>query len=166
MAERRPNKPKVVGSIPTPRIFHEKLGPAACPYLERWVADFGLFSLRLHRWLHSDDMRAYHDHAWWFLSLCLRGCLVDVSVEGEDVVTPGSVRFRRAEHRHAVRVVRPAWTLLLTGSEQRLSSAAQEIVNAAKMRMQRTLRQAVAELLKDRVDALVAKLMEPKEKSS
>lgn len=119
MAERRQNMLKVVGSIPTPRIFHEKLGPAECPYLERWVTDFGLFSLRLHHWLHSDDMRAYHDHAWWFLSLCLRGCLVDVSDEGEDTVTPLSLRFRRAEHRHAVRVVRPAWTLLLTGPERR-----------------------------------------------
>lgn len=47
-------------------------------------------------------------------------------------------------------------------AEQRLSSAAQEIVNTSKVRMQRTLRQAVAELLKDRVDELVARLMEPK----
>lgn len=50
-------------------------------------------------------------------------------------------------------------------AEQRLRNAAQEIVGAAKIRMQRTLRQAVAELLKDRVDEMVARLMEPKEKS-
>lgn len=105
MAERRPNKPKVASSILAPRIYHEKLGPAECSYLERWVADFGLFSLRVHHWLHSDDLRAHHDHAWWFLSLCLAGCLVDVSSEGDDTIIAGSVRFRRAEHRHAVRVV-------------------------------------------------------------
>lgn len=120
MAERQPNKLKVVGSIPTPRIFHEKLGPATCPYLERWVVDFGLFSLRLHHWLHSDDMRAFHDHAWWFLTLCLRGCYIDVSDKGEDVVKAGSVRFRPAEHRHAVRVLRSTWTVLLTGPENRI----------------------------------------------
>lgn len=51
-------------------------------------------------------------------------------------------------------------------AEQRLRSAAQEIVNASKVRMQRTLRQAVAELLKDRVDELVSRLLEPKEKTS
>lgn len=49
-----------------------------------------------------------------------------------------------------------------TEAERRLGAAAQEIVNASKIRMQRTLKQAVAELLKDRVDDLVAKLMTPK----
>ena len=122
MAERRPNKPEVVrGSIPTPRtIFSsDRLGPPGCPYMERWVADFGVFSLRLHHGLHSDDMRAPHDHPWWFLLLCLWGRYVDVSESGHDVVSTGSVRFRRAEHRHSVRVTRSTWTLLVTGPEKR-----------------------------------------------
>lgn len=47
-------------------------------------------------------------------------------------------------------------------ADQRLQSAAREIIDAGKLRMQRTLRQAIADLLKDRVDVLVARLMEPK----
>ncbi len=113
---------EVGGSNPSPRtIFrHDRLGPPGKPYLIRWILDLGLFSIRLHRWLYSDDLRAPHDHPWWFWTLCLWGRYVDLSEGGEDVVTPGSIRFRRAEHRHSVRVERPAWTILITGPESRI----------------------------------------------
>jgi hypothetical protein len=88
--------------------------------MERWVADFGFFSLRMHHWMYSDDLRAPHDHPWWFLTLCVWGSYVDVSPDGDDRVSVGSVRFRRAEHRHSVKVERSTWTLLLTGPERRV----------------------------------------------
>lgn len=44
-------------------------------------------------------------------------------------------------------------------AEHKAREAAQSMIEGMKIRVQRTLRQAVAELIKDRVDALVNKLM-------
>lgn len=44
-------------------------------------------------------------------------------------------------------------------AERKAREAAQSMIEGMKIRVQRTLRQAVAELIKDRVDALVNKLM-------
>lgn len=125
-AERRPNTPKVGGSNPSPLTIHfprfttEALGLAECPYLRRWVLDFGPFSLRLHRWQSSDDARAHHDHPWWFLTVVLWGAYTDVSAAGRDRLRVGSVRFRASSHRHTVEVEKPGtWTLLLTGKPVR-----------------------------------------------
>ena len=38
------------------------------PYLERWILWCGL-TLRLHRFLASDEDRAVHDHPWWFITM-------------------------------------------------------------------------------------------------
>lgn len=96
--------------------WNEKLGLPECPYLRRWVLDFGAFAIRLHRWSGSDDQRAFHDHAWWFLTCVLRGSYRDISPAGEDLLRAGSIRFRPATHRHTVKVLRPGtWTLLVTG---------------------------------------------------
>ena len=121
MAEQRQNMPEVGGSIPQPRIrfTHEKLGLSECPYMHRWVLDFGVFAIRLHRWFSSDDARAFHDHPWWFLTLVLWGGYTDVSPEGRDALGVGSVRFRPAHHKHTVEISRPTWTLLVTGPPAR-----------------------------------------------
>jgi hypothetical protein len=88
--------------------------------MRRWVADFGRFAVRLHRWEASDDKRAFHDHPWWFLTLVLRGSYVDVSPSGRDLLTAGSVRFRPANHKHTVEIQTPGtWTLLVTGRPSR-----------------------------------------------
>lgn len=88
--------------------------------MRRWVIDFGAFALRLHRWEASDDTRAFHDHAWWFVTLVLRGGYTDVSPDGRDTLRAGSVRFRPATHRHTVEVARPGtWTMLITGAPVR-----------------------------------------------
>lgn len=97
--------------------LNEPVGLEECPYLRRWVLDFGAFALRLHRWEASDDTRAFHDHAWWFLTCVLRGSYVDVSPLGRDRLRAGSIRFRPASHRHTVEVQQPGtWTVLLTGA--------------------------------------------------
>lgn len=97
-------------------IWGQKLGLPECPYMQRWVIDFGAFALRVHLWKGSDDSRAFHDHAWWFLTLLLWGSYTDVSEEGEDTLTPGSIRFRKATHKHTVRINKPGTvTALITG---------------------------------------------------
>lgn len=121
----------------------EKLGVKECPYLKRWVLNFGLFSLRIHHWLASDDQRHYHNHAWWFITWVIRGHYEDITpYKGElgahtiylappppDVLPPsppydlvwsepmitGCIRFRPANHSHKVKVLRPTWTFLITG---------------------------------------------------
>lgn len=135
--ERRENTPEVNGSCPFPRIpgrhdwsgpgdakkrrrfairIAEALGRPECPYMVRWTVETPWFSLRLHRWHRSDDDRGFHDHPWHFVTLVLWGRYVDISPAGQDPLGPGSVRFRRAEHRHTVTVVPPGcWTLVLTG---------------------------------------------------
>jgi hypothetical protein len=88
--------------------------------MRRWVLDFGLFALRLHRWYASDDRRAHHDHQWWFLTLVLWGGYTDVSPGVRDRLRFGSIRFRSALHRHTVEVPRRgATTFLITGPVRR-----------------------------------------------
>lgn len=100
-------------------LKREALGLPECPYMHRWVLDFGPFAIRLHRWTASDDARAFHDHAWWFLTLVLWGGYTDVSPAGRDRLSVGSIRFRPALHRHTVEVSRVTWTLLITGRPTR-----------------------------------------------
>jgi hypothetical protein len=98
-------------------IWGEKLGKPECPYMRRWVVNFKLFSLRLHRWYYGDDERNFHDHSWWFITIILAGGYTDVSPAGEDRLGVFSIRFRRANFRHTVRIDnhKGAWTFLLTG---------------------------------------------------
>lgn len=84
--------------------WNQKLGRPECPYLIRFVLDFYIFSVRVHYWLKSDDERHFHDHSWNFLSIILGGSYVDVSPDGEDKVEFGSIRYRKATHKHYVKV--------------------------------------------------------------
>ncbi len=149
--------------------WKEPLGRPECPYMYRWVFNFGLFSIRVHHWLRSDDKRFFHDHPWSFISIVLKGGYTDVSEEqvisrrfkyeesartyakiiGEqfrpvveleshqpfmscpyfptrykvtwsrtqrDELKFGSIRFRKAEHRHYVDVPKGGcWSLLFCG---------------------------------------------------
>ena len=100
--------------------WRERVGLPECPYMTRWVADFGPFAVRLHHWHHSDDLRHHHDHAWWFATFVLRGGYDDYSPQGIDRVRAPAVRLRGALHRHSVAVLpQGAWTLLVTGRAAR-----------------------------------------------
>jgi hypothetical protein len=97
------------------------------------VVDFGPFAIRLHRWYGDDDHRWPHDHPYWFYTFVLRGGYTDVSydlypelivpdgvpiqmVKDVEYMKPGMMRYRPANHTHAVREVKPnTWTLLITG---------------------------------------------------
>lgn len=96
-------------------------GLPECPYFYRWVVDFGPFSLRLHKWLSGDDPLAFHDHPHWFITVMLWGCYCDNTPDGQmDVLKMGSIRFRRADYKHHVMVLRkPTWTFLITGRHGR-----------------------------------------------
>ena len=43
----------------------------------RWRLDFYLFSFRVHKWLCSDDKRAYHSHPNNIISFILKGRYFD-----------------------------------------------------------------------------------------
>jgi hypothetical protein len=129
--EQRQYMPEVDGSNPSPRSliylrfrkhfgvrWGEWLGRPECPYLRRWALNLGLVSFRIHHFFRSDDDRAFHDHPWWFLTIVLRGSYDDVSPAGVDRLTPGSIRFRRALHRHTVTTT-GAWTFVVTGPNVR-----------------------------------------------
>lgn len=98
----------------------ERLGRAECPYARRWIVQTPAGSLRLHRWYHSDDERAMHDHPWWFVTLVLQGGYTDCAEHASDHLTRGSVRYRSALHRHYVVPDQGgATTLLVTGPTTR-----------------------------------------------
>ena len=98
----------------------QQLGIPNDPYLIRWVLDFGLFSLRLHHWRHSDDLRNPHDHAWDFITFILFGSYEDVSPDGNETMHAGQCTYRTAEHKHSVHVIsKNCWTFLITGPERR-----------------------------------------------
>lgn len=65
----------------------------------------------------------YHDHPFPFVTLMLFGEYLDISIDrtGEviDRLRPGSVRFRRASHRHKTYVLKPVITIVLRGREVR-----------------------------------------------
>lgn len=123
-ARRLPYTLKVGGSNPSrltifPRFSREAIGLPECPYMRRWVLDFGLFAIRIHHWTASDDARHFHDHPWPFLTFVLRGSYTDASPAGADTLRAGSIRFRPANHRHTVQIHRPTWTLVITGHPSR-----------------------------------------------
>ena len=111
--------------------WRERLGFPEHPYLVRWIfpLPFG-WSLRLHHWHSSDDTRYPHDHTWWFLTFVFWGRYADASPlyhEGKglgwkyDHLRMFSLRFRSADHRHAVIIPKgeTCWTILLTGKKFR-----------------------------------------------
>lgn len=98
----------------------EKLGRKECPYMERWVLNLYLFSIRVHHWISSDDNRAFHDHPWWFITFVLRGGYTDINPDGRERMSPGKIAFRPALHKHTVEVDKGGcWTIMITGRQVR-----------------------------------------------
>jgi hypothetical protein len=121
----------------------EFIGPEECPMMRRWILVTPLGSLRLHNFLRGDNDRQPHDHPWWFVTLILQGGYTDLTPcpacngtgwedetrgrpcyacrgvgELEDVLHPGSLRFRPALHRHRVKTS-GSWSLIITGRNAR-----------------------------------------------
>jgi hypothetical protein len=94
--------------------WNEPLGLDGNPYMRRYVINMWLFSIRLHVWYAGDDTRYMHDHAFDFITLVLKGSYTDVTKDGNELLTAGSIRYRTAEHSHYVSTPKaPTVTLLL-----------------------------------------------------
>lgn len=127
--ERSLYKAEAGGSIPSPatnlkfKLFslrwREPLGLPQCPYIVRWVLTVFGYSLRLHHWLGSDDLRHMHDHAWWYVSIILKGSYFERTSKTVTLRRVGSVAFYRAEHQHIVEENGGCWSLLITGRSVR-----------------------------------------------
>ena len=109
---------------------HDTIYNADQPYLERWILWCGI-TLRLHRFLASDEDRAVHDHPWWFITLPFTsygefiepkgkdGQGQDEQTDGQEIyrtVTAWRPHFRASNFRHRVEITQaPSWTLVVTG---------------------------------------------------
>lgn len=95
-------------------VLGQKLGDRKCPYMVRWVFQTKWFSVRLHHWLFGDDPRAMHDHGWNFIVIVLRGSYWDITEDDRQLMKPGMVQYRHAQHKHTVDTT-GCWTLVITG---------------------------------------------------
>lgn len=112
------------------------VGPKGGPdYLHRWwvIPRNPFFNVYLHRFMHSDDDRALHDHPWFSLSFGLTGLYTEVlpvkqsQAAGWDYMpqglrrvirVPGRFVWRSPWMRHRLEVsplLGEAWTLFITG---------------------------------------------------
>jgi hypothetical protein len=121
--EHRVDNPEVgrFDSLPAYQFhWREELHCQTGVYVRRYRLETPFGSIRIHHWLHSDDLRHKHDHPWWFLTFVLWGGYRDVSESGIDTLRMGSIRCRPANHRHSVKVNRGgAYTLVITGPKKR-----------------------------------------------
>lgn len=89
--------------------FNNPLGEP--PYCYRSVFNFGLFSIRIHRWIGPD--KHLHTHPYWMLIFCIWGGYIDKSTIRDKVIAP-TCRLRKPSHKHQV-LTRNCVTLLITG---------------------------------------------------
>ena len=93
------------------------------PYLERWwvIPRNRFFNIYLHRFWHSDDDRALHDHPWTNVSILLKGSYLEHTILAGGVhvakrYREGNIIFRRAKSAHRIEVGKvPVWSLFITG---------------------------------------------------
>ena len=95
--------------------WNEPLGTKENTYAYRWVFIFFGYSIRIHHWLSSDDLRHFHNHAWWFITFVIKGSYIDISENGEELMPTFKLKYRKANHAHAVKIEKECWTILLTG---------------------------------------------------
>ena len=105
------------------------VGGKVDPYLLRWwiIPRNPIFNIYLHKFLRDDDDRALHDHPWLSLSIIIKGGYIEHTPNNGWRICPRwSVIFRRATHRHRIEllrermtcektIVKPAWTIFITG---------------------------------------------------
>lgn len=103
--------------------WRRPLGDAEKPYAYRWRLDFYYFSFRIHKWMCSDDTRAYHSHPVNMLVFILSGWYLDEWLDSNNQVhltiyNRFAVRPIRPDYRHIVLLGnKPVWTLLFTWSK-------------------------------------------------
>ncbi len=102
------------------------MGDRDDPYLIRWTFLFFNYSLRIHKWIRSDDKRFFHDHGCDLISIILKGKyynVVPLDDKNPDVNHCRRIEARawkpwkaKAEAKHYLDIPKEgAWTLLLCG---------------------------------------------------
>lgn len=108
----------------------DSVGRPECPFLIRWVLTLFGYSLRLHKWVGSDDPRAFHDHPWDFWSMIILGCYFEITpsesdsdlfVESCRICLPWELRFYSAEHKHIVYLgkCKSCWSIVFSKPHRR-----------------------------------------------
>jgi hypothetical protein len=93
-------------------------------YLHRWyvIPRNRWFNVYYHRFLHSDEDRALHDHMYVNASIILRGSYIEHFADGTTRLRrPGNVVLRRPTTAHRVELINgaPVVTLFVTGPRVR-----------------------------------------------
>lgn len=103
-------------------------------YMHRWwlFPRNRFFNIYVHRFLRSDDDRAFHDHPWWNVSYILQGVYFEHMPTGVAVRLPGDIVYRPAELRHRIELVEgddaglpyvmpggEVWSLFVRGKKSR-----------------------------------------------
>lgn len=92
------------------------MGDQNDPYLIRWMIIFFNYSIRIHKWIRSDDKRFFHDHPGDFISIVLKGSYKNVTPQGTFHVKAPSIWKAKATGRHYLDIPKEgAWTLLFCG---------------------------------------------------
>ncbi len=101
------------------------IGPRDDPYMLRWwvIPRNRWFNIYLHKFLHSDDDRAMHDHPWINMSVLLCGSYIEHTPAGSFLRkpwrpwAPWRLPMRRPTSLHRVALIdgKPVWTLFITG---------------------------------------------------
>lgn len=98
------------------------------PYMQRWwvIPRNRIFNIYLHRFLHSDDDRALHDHPWFNVSILLKGKYVENTIAAGGVkyaqeFRTGACKFRSPWAAHQIEIVpgTECWSLFITGPVMR-----------------------------------------------
>lgn len=92
-------------------------------YLERWwiIPRNPIFNIYLHRFWHSDEDRALHDHPWINLSIVLRGFYLEHTICAGGICkvqrySAGSLKFRLPWSAHRIEITEPpVYSLFITG---------------------------------------------------
>lgn len=100
-------------------------------YARRWRIDFYFFSFRIHKWLCSDDKRAFHSHPTNMLIYVLKGSYIDEYINTDPLCVPvgfhyykaGEFRIIKRDYKHIIHIMEsPTWTLVFTwGAPKRWS---------------------------------------------
>lgn len=90
------------------------MGEPNDPYLIRWMFIFFNYSIRIHKWIRSDDHRFFHDHASDFISIVIKGEYYNNTPKGRFHVKAPFIWKSKAEDRHWLEIPKSgAWTILL-----------------------------------------------------
>lgn len=116
---------------------HVMIGGEEDPYLKRWLVvprNKFPFNIYLHKFCHSDDDRALHDHPWPWWSFLIKGGYTEHTKTGSERRKQFSLVHRPAEFAHRVELdpdcpddvsiahkcgEKAAWTLFVTGRKVR-----------------------------------------------